>query len=49
MALNGGISFGEIIGSLTKKRIHNTIQAVFLIGSILLAGTLSLVVVDCSS
>jgi hypothetical protein len=38
LALNGGISFGEIIGSLTKKRIHNTIQIVFALGAALLAG-----------
>lgn len=38
LALNGGISFGEIVGSFTKKRINNVIQVVFFIGAVLLAG-----------
>lgn len=40
LALNGGISFGEVIGAaVTKKRIHNIIQATLFIGAALLAGT----------
>ncbi|CAK7221714.1 hypothetical protein SEUCBS140593_004659 [Sporothrix eucalyptigena] len=42
LALNGGISFGEVVGAVvTKKRIHNIIQATLLIGSALLAATAS--------
>lgn len=38
LALNGGISFGEVVGAVvTKKRIHNIIQATLFIGSALLA------------
>lgn len=42
LALNGGISFGEVVGAIvTKKRIHNIIQATLFIGSALLAATAS--------
>ncbi|CAK7234358.1 hypothetical protein SCUCBS95973_008908 [Sporothrix curviconia] len=42
LALNGGISFREVIGAVvTKKRIHNIIQATLFIGSALLAATAS--------
>ncbi|PGH26769.1 hypothetical protein AJ80_01533 [Polytolypa hystricis UAMH7299] len=41
LAMSGGISFGELVGSLTRKRIHNMIQATFLIGAALVAATAS--------
>ncbi|KAB5578315.1 fungal trichothecene efflux pump [Coniochaeta sp. 2T2.1] len=41
LAVNGGISFGELLGSCQWKWIHHQIRAVFFIGSALLAATAS--------
>lgn len=38
LAVNGGISFGELLGACQWKWIHHQTRAVFFIGSALLAG-----------
>jgi hypothetical protein len=38
LAVPGGISIGEILGSLYPKKVRRQIQVVFFLGSILLAG-----------